>query len=92
MRHCVFASMLSDFWCGNAMKMHHLLNIIEKPIRQYHVSAGIYILSLLFKNADSDTYCDMPDLSLVSTSISHCNLSIRNIVRYRMKDLEKSAS
>jgi dTDP-glucose pyrophosphorylase len=40
-----------------------LRNIIEKPVRQFFVNAGIYILTpAVLKLLESDTFCDMPDL------------------------------
>jgi dTDP-glucose pyrophosphorylase len=42
---------------------HHLLNIIEKPSRQFYVNAGIYILNPhLLQILTPNTFCDMPDL------------------------------
>lgn len=42
---------------------HFLLNIVEKPIRQFFVNAGIYILEpSILKMLTPNTNCDMPDL------------------------------
>jgi NDP-sugar pyrophosphorylase family protein len=41
----------------------HLINIVEKPVKQFFVSAGIYILEPhLLSMLKSNVYCDMPDL------------------------------
>jgi dTDP-glucose pyrophosphorylase len=40
-----------------------LTKIVEKPVRQYFVNAGIYILTpAVLKLVEPDTFCDMPDL------------------------------
>ena len=51
-------------------KTHHLLNIVEKPTKNFFVNAGIYILEpTLLKMLTSDTFCDMPDLLM--TCLKH---------------------
>lgn len=49
---------------------HHLLTIVEKPVRQFFVNAGIYILEPdILHYLTENTYCDMPDL--LTTCVSH---------------------
>ena len=49
---------------------HHLLNIIEKPVRQFHVNTGIYILNpAIIRLLIPNTFCDMPDLLM--TCVKH---------------------
>lgn len=44
---------------------HHLINIIEKPVRQFFVNAGIYLLEPeLLTLLAPNTYYDMPDFLL----------------------------
>jgi NDP-sugar pyrophosphorylase family protein len=40
-----------------------LTKIVEKPVRQFFVNAGIYILTpQVLKLVEAETFCDMPDL------------------------------
>jgi NDP-sugar pyrophosphorylase family protein len=44
-----------------------LKNIVEKPVRQFFVNAGIYILEpAILQLLKPDTFCDMPDLLMQS--------------------------
>jgi dTDP-glucose pyrophosphorylase len=49
-----------------------LTNIVEKPVRQFFVNAGIYILTpKVFKLVEHDTFCDMPDLLMSCLECSY---------------------
>jgi len=60
---------------------HHLLNIVEKPIRQFFVSAGIYILEpTLLTMLSPNTFCDMPDL------LTHCVKKSHRVATFPIRE------
>jgi dTDP-glucose pyrophosphorylase len=60
---------------------HLLKNIVEKPVRQFFVNAGIYILEPgILALLEADTFCDMPDL------LMKCLNSNYNVATYPIKE------
>lgn len=74
---------------------HLLKNIIEKPVSQFFVNAGIYILDpKILSLLQPDTYCDMPDL-LITALNHHFNVGTFPIKEYWLdighhQDLERA--
>jgi dTDP-glucose pyrophosphorylase len=51
---------------------HLLKNIIEKPVRQFFVNAGIYVLDpKVLALIETDTFCDMPNLLMTCLEHAH---------------------
>jgi len=77
------------------MEKHRLVDIVEKPVQQYFVSAGIYVLEP--KTLDlipRDAYFDMPDLfkQLIAERMEVATFPIREywLDIGRMEDLERA--
>ena len=74
---------------------NHLVNIIEKPVRQFFVNAGIYLLEPnLLQLLKPNTYYDMPDF-LISCVNHHYKIATFPIREYwmdigRHEDLEQA--
>lgn len=71
------------------------IQIIEKPVHDYFVSAGIYIINPeVLKKIPKNEYCDMPDL-ITGLSNEGYTISVYPICEYwldvgRIEDLEKA--